>query len=67
MGGAADTVTSYLRERYQAGLSRDDALRLAVGALGHGDSGDRTIPADDLEVEASLSGALERVREVLHP
>lgn len=50
MGGAADTVTSFLRERYRAGLSRDEALRLAVGALGHGDSGDRTIPADDLEV-----------------
>ena len=50
MGGAADSVTTYLRERYRLGLSRDDALRLVVAALGHNDTGDRTIPADDLEV-----------------
>ncbi|ROR90714.1 proteasome subunit alpha [Nocardioides aurantiacus] len=50
MGGAADSVTSYLRERYRLGLSRDEALRLAVAALGHNDSADRTIPPEDLEV-----------------
>ena len=50
MGGAAESVTSYLRQRYAAGLSRDEALRLTVAALGHNDSGDRRIPAGDLEV-----------------
>ena len=32
------------------GLTRDAALELTVAALGHNDSGDRQIPADDLEV-----------------
>ena len=50
MGGAADSVTAYLKERYTTGLSRDAALELTVAALGHNDSGDRQIPADDLEV-----------------
>jgi proteasome alpha subunit len=50
MGGAADSVTAYLKERYQPGLSREDAIKLAVGALGHSESGDRTISARDLEV-----------------
>ena len=55
MGGAADVVASYLSERYAAGAPLTDALRLAVAALGHsttdkGDSDDRVIPVDDLEV-----------------
>ena len=50
MGGAAESVTTYLRQRYAAGLTRDEALRLTVAALGHSDSGDRRIPAGDLEV-----------------
>ncbi|GAB3664887.1 proteasome subunit alpha [Nocardioides korecus] len=50
MGGAAESVTTYLRQRYAPGLSRDEALRLTVAALGHNDSGDRRIPAGDLEV-----------------
>ena len=50
MGGAADSVTAYLKQRYTTGLSRDAALELTVAALGHNDSGDRQIPADDLEV-----------------
>lgn len=50
MGGATDPVTTYLKEHYQAGLTRDEAIRLAVGALGHGEGEARTIPADDLEV-----------------
>jgi proteasome alpha subunit len=55
MGGAADVVASYLSERYSAGLSLADAVSLAVAALGHstndrGDSEDRVIPVDDLEV-----------------
>jgi proteasome alpha subunit len=50
MGGAAEAVTEYLRERYSTGLSRDDALILAAAALGQGESGHRDIPARDLEV-----------------
>lgn len=55
MGGAADVVAGYLAERYTAGASLADAVALAVAALGHsanekGDSEDRVIPVDDLEV-----------------
>lgn len=51
MGGAADVVASYLKERYAEGASLADALRLAVAALGHtSDAEDRAIPVDDLEV-----------------
>ncbi len=62
MGGAAESVTTYLRERWTAGLSRDEALSLTVEALGHNDSGDRTIPADDLEV-AVLDRTRSQVRK----
>ncbi len=57
MGGAADVVAGHLREHYVAGSSLDDALRVAVAALGHSESDDRVIPVDDLEV-----AALERTR-----
>ncbi|MDI6908353.1 proteasome subunit alpha [Nocardioides sp.] len=50
MGGAADTVASYLKERYAEGASLADAIRLAVGSLGHTASEDRVVPIDDLEV-----------------
>ncbi len=50
MGGAADTVASYLEERYAEGMSLEDALALAVSALGHSESADRVIPDSDLEV-----------------
>ncbi|MEX0427077.1 proteasome subunit alpha [Nocardioides sp. DS6] len=50
MGGAADVVSGYLKERFSEGASLEDAIRLAVAALGHGDAGDRVIPVDDLEV-----------------
>ena len=51
MGGAADVVASYLKERYAANASLAEALRLAVAALGHtADAEDRAIPVDDLEV-----------------
>ncbi|RYP83600.1 proteasome subunit alpha [Nocardioides guangzhouensis] len=55
MGGAADVVAAYLKERYAEGASLEDALRLAVAALGHtanerGESSDRVIPDEDLEV-----------------
>jgi proteasome alpha subunit len=50
MGGSAEQVTTYLKERYDAGASVDDAVRLAVDALGHGEGTPRVIPAEDLEV-----------------
>jgi proteasome alpha subunit len=55
MGGAADVVSGYLKERYAEGSSLADALGLAVAALGHssnekGDTDDRVIPVEDLEV-----------------
>ncbi len=50
MGGAADIVAGYLEERYADGASLDDAVRLAVSALGHTEEGDRVIPDEDLEV-----------------
>ena len=54
MGGDAESVSTYLKEHYTAGLSLDDAIKLAVKALGqstaNGATEDRTIPAGDLEV-----------------
>ena len=50
MGGAADVVGGYLKERYVEAGSLADALRLAVAALGHTDAEDRVIPVTDLEV-----------------
>jgi proteasome alpha subunit len=50
MGGDAEAVGAYLREHYADGLALTDAVKLAVTALGHSESDDRTIPADDLEV-----------------
>jgi proteasome alpha subunit len=50
MGGLAEQVTSYLRERYQPGASLAEAVRVAVDALGHGEGAARVIPATDLEV-----------------
>ncbi len=50
MGGAADVVASYLKERYVEGAALTEALALAVGALGHTDAADRVIPGTDLEV-----------------
>ena len=50
MGGAADVVAEYLKSRYAEGATLDDALHLAVAALGHTDASDRVIPVGDLEV-----------------
>ncbi len=50
MGGAADEVASYLHDSFTAGMPLDAALRLAVGALGHTEGGDRVLPAAHLEV-----------------
>ena len=62
MGGAAEAVTTYLEERYQPGLSRNDALTLAAAALGQGESGHRDIPARALEV-AVLDRTRTQVRK----
>jgi proteasome alpha subunit len=50
MGGDAESVSTYLEEHYRPGLTRDEAIRLAVKALGHSEGGDRTIPVNELEV-----------------
>jgi len=55
IGGAADVVAGYLKEHFAEGASLEDAVRLAVAALGHSQTEanggtDRVIPIDDLEV-----------------
>ncbi len=50
MGGDAETVSTYLKEHYRPGLTLDEAIRVAVKALGHSETGDRDIPVDELEV-----------------
>ncbi|GAA1929371.1 proteasome subunit alpha [Nocardioides hwasunensis] len=57
MGGAADVVAAHLQEHYVPGAPLEDALRVAVAALGHTESEDRVIPAGALEV-----AALDRTR-----
>lgn len=57
MGGSAESVTTHLRERYQPGMALADALALAVRALGHGESEDRTIPVASIE-----AAVLDRTR-----
>ena len=51
MGGNAEAVSNHLREHYREGAGLEDAVRLAVEALGQGgDSESRLIPPEDLEV-----------------
>jgi proteasome alpha subunit len=50
MGGDAESVSTYLKEHYRPNLPLNEAIRLAVKALGHSESGDRTIPVGELEV-----------------
>lgn len=55
MGGQADAVTAYLKEHYFQGASLDQAVHVAVAALGHvvdekGQMTDRVLPVSDLEV-----------------
>jgi proteasome alpha subunit len=53
MGGNAEAVANHLREHYRDGAGLQDAVRLAVEALGQGESADaapRVIAAEDLEV-----------------
>ncbi len=50
MGGNTDVVVQHLRENYREGATLEDAVRLAVEALGKGDAEPRQIAAQDLEV-----------------
>ena len=50
MGGSAEQVTTFLRDHYRPGLALAEAVRLAVEALGRGETAHRVIPAEDLEV-----------------
>ena len=50
MGGSAESVTTYIKDHYRAGMSLEEAVRLAVEALGHNEQGSRVIPAESLEV-----------------
>ncbi|MCH1866858.1 proteasome subunit alpha [Nocardioides sp. CFH 31398] len=62
MGGAADVVASALAASYQPGSDLRTALRLAVSALGHSETGDRVVPVEDLEV-AVLDRTRTRARK----
>jgi proteasome alpha subunit len=50
MGGSAEAVAAHMREHYREGASLEDAVRLAVEALGKSEGEGRTIAAHDLEV-----------------
>ena len=50
MGGSAESVSTHIKEHYQAGMSLPEAIRLAVDALGHSESEPRVIPVSSLEV-----------------
>jgi proteasome alpha subunit len=50
MGGATETVTTHLRERYRPGSTLEDAIRLAVEGLEHSEANTRVVAAEDLEV-----------------
>ena len=51
MGGSAESVTTHIKEHYEAGMSLEAALRCAVEGLGSTDSGSpRVIPVSSLEV-----------------
>jgi proteasome alpha subunit len=62
MGGDAEVVAAYLKEHYTEGAPLDEALRLAVSALGHSEAEDRVIPDRDLEV-AILDRTRTRARK----
>jgi len=57
MGGTAEQATAYLKEHFTPGAGLEDAVRLAVLALGQGETDTRTVPAANLEV-----AALDRTR-----
>ena len=57
MGGSAEAVTTHIKEHYRPGMSLQDALRVAVAALGSDASGTREIPVASLE-----AAVLDRTR-----
>lgn len=62
MGGVAESAAGFLKESYTDGLDLAGALRVAVGALGHGEGAPRTIAVNDLEV-AVLDRTRRRARK----
>jgi proteasome alpha subunit len=50
MGGSADLVSRYLGDHFRQGLGFEEALRVAVDALGHDGQQVRRLHADTLEV-----------------
>jgi proteasome alpha subunit len=57
MGGSADLVSAYLSEHFRPGQPLDDALRVAVDALGHDGQQVRRLHAEQLE-----AAVLDRTR-----
>ena len=57
MGGAAEKVSEHLGRHYQDGLAFEDAVRLAVDALGQGGEQPRQLSAGELE-----AAVLDRTR-----
>ena len=62
MGGSAEQVTTFLKDRYQPGATLGDVVRLAVEALGQSEKDARVIPAGNLEV-AVLDRSRSRPRK----
>jgi proteasome alpha subunit len=50
MGGSAERPTAYLKDTYRTGASLEDAIKMAVQALGQGETETRSIPSKNLEV-----------------
>jgi proteasome alpha subunit len=50
MGGSAELVSQYLGRHYREGMGLDEALRIAVDALGHDGTQVRRLHAEQLEV-----------------
>ena len=50
MGGAVEKVSEYLTRNYRDGLDLDEAIRVAVDALGQGGDEPRQLSAGELEV-----------------
>jgi proteasome alpha subunit len=62
MGGSADLVGAYLAEHYRPGQRLEEALRVAVDALGHDGQQVRRLHAEQLEV-AVLDRTRTRARK----
>jgi proteasome alpha subunit len=50
MGGSAERPTAYLKDKYRTGATLEDAIKMAVQALGQGETETRSIPSKNLEV-----------------